>query len=121
MLVKDFHVHISQRGGTAILSLQGPLTGKNVATFRRACYQAETQENRHCLLDMTDVEEIDGYGLSALVGLLGRRRERNGQVVLYGLNPGLKPRFEATFCDVLFAIRSSLAQAMDLVRVEPST
>ncbi len=116
--MKDFHVHISQRGGTAILSLQGPLTGKNVATFRRACFQAETRENRHCLLDMNDVDEIDGYGLSALVGLLARRRERVGQVVLYGLNPGLKPRFEATFCDVLFPVRSTLAQAMDLIREE---
>jgi anti-anti-sigma regulatory factor len=125
-------VVISQHGQATLLTLSGPLTAKHVAALRRAAFEAESHSRGHCVLDMTDVDEIDGYGLSTLVGMLARRGAARdsepaepsepagaptgrGKVVLFGVSPDLRPRFEATFCDTLFPIRSTLAHALELV------
>jgi anti-anti-sigma factor len=108
-------VDIAERGRTAILTLAGALTGRHVAALRRAVFAAEGGLCGHLVLDMTEVDEIDGYGLAALVGMLSRQAAKQGKVVLFGVRPDLRTRFEATFCDTLFPLRNSLAAALELV------
>jgi anti-anti-sigma factor len=110
--MEALQVDISQHGQATLLTLSGPLTAKSVAALRRAAFHAEKENRGHCLLDMNDVDEIDGYGLATLVGMLSRR---SGKVILFGVSPDLRPRFEATFCDSLFPIRSTLAHALELL------
>jgi anti-anti-sigma factor len=113
--VEALQVHSSRRGNTVILTLSGPLTAKHVAALRRASFEVETQALGPCVLDLNDVDEIDGYGLSTLVGILARRGSQNGRVALCGVRPDLRERFEATFCDTLFPLRSTLAAALEAV------
>lgn len=118
--MEALQVDISQQGRTALLTLVGPLTAKHVAALRRASFELERRGDcAHCVLDMTDVEEIDGYGLSTLVGMLARRGSQSGKVVLFGLRPDLKSRFEATFCDCLLPLRPTLAGALELLPDAP--
>lgn len=117
--METLHVDIGKHGETTVLTLAGSLTAKHVATLRRVAFQAESESRGSCVLDMTDVDEIDGYGLSALVGMLARRSAQHGRLALYGVSPDLKRRFEATFCDSLFPIRSTLAQALDVLGENP--
>jgi anti-anti-sigma factor len=110
-------IDISRQGQTCILSLAGPLTARQVACLRRASFQ--TDATGHCVLDLSALEEIDGYGLSALVGILARYREHGGRVVLCGINPVLRASLEATFCDALFTLRSDLEGALMAVEESP--
>lgn len=112
--METLQVEISRHGVTSVLALSGPLTSKHVAVLRRAAFQAEESgQGAPCVLDLSEVEEIDGYGLSTLVGMLARRSAHGGgTVALCGVRPDLRERFEATFCDTLFPLRSTLAAAL---------
>ncbi len=113
--METLQVDISQHGETSVLTLSGPLTSKHVAVLRRAAYQTE-QSPAACILDLSEVDEIDGYGLSTLVGMLARRRAHGaGKLALCGVRPDLRERFAATFCDSLFPLRSTLAAALKAV------
>ena len=113
--MEALQVHISQHGRTTVLTLAGPLTAKHVAALRRASFEAEGQNCGHCVLDLTDVDENHRYGMSTLQGILARRGSQQGKVALFGVRPDLRARFEATFCDTLFPLRSTFAAALQMV------
>lgn len=113
--METLQVDISQHGETHVLTLSGPLTSKHVAVLRRAAHPAE-QSAAACVIDLSEVDEIDGYGLSSLVGMLARRRAHGaGRLALCGVRPDLRERFSATFCDSLFPLRATLAAALRVV------
>lgn len=118
MAMESLQVDISHRGQTAVFTLSGPLTAKHVATLRRLSFDEECRGCQGCVMDLTDVDEIDGYGLSALVGMLARRRGKHSKMALCGVRPDLRALFEATFCDALFPLRSTLAAALEVVGEE---
>lgn len=113
--MEGLQVDISHRGNTAVFTLSGPLTAKQVATLRRLTFDEEGKSCQSCVMDLSDVDEMDGYGLSALVGMLARRRCRHSKMALCGVRPDLRALFEATFCDALFPLRSTLAAALEVV------
>lgn len=113
--MESLKVDIAHRGETAIFTLSGQLTAKHVATLRRIAFTEEGKACGSCVMDLSEVDELDGYGLSALVGMLARRSGNRSEVVLCGVRPDLRAQLEATFCDTLFAVRSTLAAALEVV------
>ena len=113
--MESLQVDITHHGGTAVFTLSGPLTAKHVAALRRATFTEEGKDCCSCVMDLSEVDELDGYGLSALVGMLARRRDKRGKVALCGVRPDLRAQLEATFCDTLFPLRSTLAAALEVV------
>lgn len=109
----SLRVSSAKSRGAAVIGLQGDLIGSEVAHFRRACGEAEREGLNNWVVDMAEVESIDGYGLASLVGLLSRARRSDGRVVLCGINPDLRKRFEATHCDSIFEIDFTVAKAVD--------
>ena len=117
---RHLSVELASAGDASVLRLVGDLVGKQVAQFRRACAQAEKEKFLHTVVDLSEVEEIDGYGLAGLVGLLARRRRLGGRVVLCGLNPDLRLKFEATHCDVIFKTAVSQSGALEALKEQTS-
>lgn len=109
--MSELKVDLSKTGNAAVIVLAGSFVKSQVSQFRRACSDSE-ESTQHSVVDLTDVDEIDGYGLSSLVGLLARRRSNGGEVRLCGLDPELRQRFEKTFCDELFRFTSSVAKGI---------
>ena len=109
--MSELKVDLSQSDNAAVIILSGALVKSQVSQFRRACSESEGS-TEHSVVDLTEVEEIDGYGLSSLVGLLARRHASGGEVRLCGLDPELRQRFEKTFCDELFRFSSSVAKGL---------
>ena len=105
---------------SSVIELSGSLIGSEVFKFRHACSEAVKSGMPHRIVDLTDVHEIDGYGMAGLVGLLARRSREGGQVVLCGVNPDLRSRFEATHCDCIFQTAVSQARALEKLRGEES-
>ena len=106
-------VSMAKSRGAAVIGLQGELISGEVVHFRRACGEAEREGLTDWVVDLAEVDEIDGYGLASLVGLLSRAKRIGGRVVLCGMNPDLRKRFEATHCDAIFEVDFTVAKAVD--------
>lgn len=106
-------VSTAKSRGAAVIGLQGDFVGIEVAHFRRACNVMEQEGFRFWVVDLAEVDRIDGYGLAGLVGLLSRAKRDGGRLVLCGINPDLRARFEATFCEEIFEIDFTVAKAVD--------
>lgn len=117
---RHLSVDLSSADDASILRVVGELVGKQVSIFRRACAQAQKENFLHRVVDLSEVEEIDGYGIAGLVGLLARRRRHGGKVVLCGLNPDLRFKFEATHCDAIFKMAVSQSGALEALKEEAS-
>lgn len=113
---RHLEVDISTVDNASVLRVTGAFVGKQVALFRRACFQAQADEAKHRIIDLSGVEEIDGYGMAALVGLLARRRREGGEVVLCGLNPDLRSVLEATNCDSIYRMAVSTSGALEYLK-----
>lgn len=112
----QLEVNLSSREGAAIISLSGDFLGGETVHFRRACTQAEKQGLGDAVVELSDVERIDGYGLASLVGLLARTKSKGGRLLLCGINPDLRARFEATHCDGIFETAFTVAKAVDMLK-----
>lgn len=111
-------VNVTQNGGAAILTLSGCLVSSEITHFRRASNQAQKSGLVQFVLDLSEVESIDGYGLASLVGLLSRTRSAGGELILCGINPDLRQRFEATHCDMIFKTAFTVAKALEQITEE---
>jgi anti-anti-sigma factor len=114
--ISPLEVDLSTADDASVIRVSGSLVGKAAAIFRRACGEATKSGLLHRVVDLSDVDEIDGYGIAGLVGLLARRKKAGGKVVLCGINPGLRLRFEATHCDTVFKMAVSTSGALELLK-----
>lgn len=106
-------VSTAKSRGAAVIGLQGEFIGSEAAPFRRACNIMEQEGFRNWVVDLAEVEKLDGYGLASLVGLLSRVKRNGGRMVLCGINPDLRARFEATYCEEIFEIDFTVAKAVE--------
>ena len=114
---RALHVSVSvSEEGIATFLLRGELVGSDIVYFRRACAKTEKQGVVLFLIEFSEVESIDGYGLASLVGLLGRLRAVDGRMILCGLNPDLRAKFEDTHCTTIFETEISAARAEEKLR-----
>ncbi len=104
-------VHTSEDRGVSMLSLTGELVVSTSPQFRKATSRLVDEGCRRLVLDLAELEELDGFGLSAMVSLMARLRRQKGFLVLAGVNPDLKKRFEATWTDTIFPTYITVAQA----------
>lgn len=102
--------------GVAVIRMVGDLLGSEVVQFRRACTVADREGLQDRIVDLSDVQRIDGYGLAGLVGLLSRRKSQGGRVILCGINPDLRVKFESTHCDVIFDTAFTVAKALEMLK-----
>lgn len=114
-------VSVSKNDGVAVLGLSGSLLSSEITSFRRACNNIGKSGLNRYVVDLGEVEEIDGYGLASLVGLLSRSRSEGGRLVLCGINPDLRQRFEATHCDMIFDTATTVANALDKLTKEDNS
>jgi anti-anti-sigma factor len=112
----SLNVDLAVTDDVSIIRVSGSLVGKEVAIFRRACAEAQKDGLTHRVVDLSEVDEIDGYGIAGLVGLLARRRKERGMVVLCGVNPDLRLMLEATHCDTVFKMAVSTSGALELLK-----
>ena len=109
-------VNYGSTEGVAVIRLVGDFVGSEVVQFRRACTLADKEELQDRVVDLSDVHDIDGYGLAGLVGLLSRRKSQGGRVILCGINPDLRAKFETSHCDVIFETAFTVTKALEMLK-----
>ncbi len=79
------------------------LTAANAASFKSEMLAIVEDGHLQVCLDLSKVRFVDSTGLGALVGLL-KRIGSKGDLVLHGLQPGVKAAFKLTRMDRVFRI-----------------
>jgi anti-sigma B factor antagonist len=95
------------RGGTSDapeLSIRGEVDVSTSAALREELYGMIDAGATRVHIDCAGMEFIDSSGLGVLVGALKRVRERDGEIILRGLNPSASKIFEITGLTQLFTI-----------------
>jgi anti-anti-sigma factor len=67
--------------------------------------------HKHLVLDMTRVDYISGKGLKMLVAAWKRAQDVHGDLVLAGLQPGMREVFSTLGFDLIFTIYDTLDEA----------
>jgi anti-sigma B factor antagonist len=93
-----------------VLSLRGPLTANNGATFQNAMRREEPAHT--VILDLTEVPYIDSAGLGLLVSAQVSRQKSGHRMVLSGINPRVQKLFDITRITELFLIFSNPQEAV---------
>lgn len=97
--------------GVSVISLSGRFDVHSSPEFRRSSSEVMNAGCNRIVVDLAEVEEIDGFGLAVLVGLMSRLRKVGGKMVLTGVNPELRQRFEMTWLEGVFPTYITVAQA----------
>jgi anti-sigma B factor antagonist len=87
------------------------LTLHDKQTFTRAIEPFLSGHSR-LLLDMEDVQTIDGYGIGTLLGALNQLRQKGGDLKLINVQPPVRDYFEIARVNRLFEFHSSLPEAL---------
>ena len=93
-----------------VLTLTGPLTASNGATFQNAIRREEPAET--LILDLSQVPYVDSAGLGLLVSAFVSRQKTGRTMVLTGINPRVQRLFEITRVAGLFLMFSSPGEAI---------
>lgn len=104
-------VDIIARGDGHIVALSGDYLAVNAAAVRRACLDLEEKGQRFMVIDFSDVENVDGFSLASLIGLMARLRQDGKDLALVSVNPDLKKQLQKAHLDLVFPIYSTQAQA----------
>ncbi len=72
--------------------------------------------HRHVVLNLSQVQTLDSFGIAVLISLLKLCRELKGNLTLFGLNKQVSSLMELTHMDRVLDIWESEAQAISQVR-----
>ncbi len=95
-------IAIETKGAILMIRVQESQIGADSAdAFRAKVHAAIPKEGARVALDLRRVEFMDSSGLGALVSLLKAVRP-NGELVLFGLKPGVQEILRLTHLDTVF-------------------
>jgi anti-sigma B factor antagonist len=90
--------------GRDVVVVRGEIDVATSAALREELYALIDGGSRALVVDLSGLEFIDSSGLGVLVGSLKHMREREGQLVLAGLQQPARKVFEITGLTELFTI-----------------
>lgn len=88
----------------------GELDAYTVGQFRDAL--AELSENKHLVVDLSEVPFMDSAGLGALIGGIRRTRDAGGAVAVACDRPALTRLLQTTGFDSIVPVTESVTEAI---------
>lgn len=108
----DLRLDVSQRDGWTVLGVAGEIDVASAPRLREQLITLVNDQQHRIVVDLGGVDFIDSTGLGVLIGARKRVRAHDGDVVLVCTEPRIVKVFEITGLDQLFAIRSSVDDAV---------
>jgi anti-anti-sigma factor len=103
---------VESRHDVAILRISTrDLTLHDHATFSKAL-EPYLSHHSNLLLDMDDVQTIDGYGIGILLDCRNQLRQKGGDLKLMNVNEAIRDYFEIARVHRLFEFHRSLPAAL---------
>ena len=101
-----------EAGGAVVLVPDSDITWRNQPTLRQELDRLSERGRTHIIIDLSNVEEISGYGLGLLASRCGRLRRRAGDIRLANPSALIKRILEMTSLDELFEQYTDIDQAV---------
>lgn len=105
-------LHVQREDSTAIIEVRGQLVVSNWRELRQTVLETLEAGARNVLIDFQQTSYIDSSGVSVLVHVSNKIREKGGQLRLANLNEDLQRLFELTRLDSVFQIADSRKAAL---------
>lgn len=105
------NIVVEKNDKVAVVHCNGSLDAETVAQFKRATQELFEAGVDSFVLDGGDLTFIDSMGLGALISLMRRVRQHDGEVKVAALLPDVKSIFEITRLNRLFDICSTTIEA----------
>lgn len=102
-----------------LVHIHSELTSATVDEFRYQIAICMGKGVRHYVINLALVDFIDSSGLGALISILARLRELNGDIKLSDMQPGPKKIFQITRADNYFCIYESHSEAIETMPFMP--
>ena len=98
--------------GLHVMRLSGALDGLTYLDLLKAFNQSIEKEAKRIVLDMNEVDYVSSAGLRVLLQGAKALKETEGEIVLFGMNPGVKEVFSLSGFKTLFRTFSSEEEAV---------
>jgi anti-sigma B factor antagonist len=102
--------HRQDAKGREVVAVQGEIDVATSPTLREELYAIIDGGARELVVDLSGLGFIDSSGLGVLVAALKHMRERDGQLILAGLQQPALRVFEITDLTTLFTIEPASAE-----------
>ena len=96
-----------------MLSVGGDLDVVGAPDLRQAVVTAVADGCRRLILDISDLDFVDSFGLGAVVGALKRLRQRGGELALVCPSRRVRRVFEICDLDRIIALHDSIDSAAE--------
>lgn len=97
-------IKVNKKGKVAILRCSGTLDADTMAVFKKHTSDLFNEGVVKLVLDATDLAFIDSMGLGAIISVMRRVREKDGDIKICGLNHDVEQIFEITRLNKLFDV-----------------
>ena len=104
-------IHRWARPPWTLLSVGGDLDVAGAPELRQAVVTALNEGARDLILDISELDFVDSFGIGVIVGALKRARQRGGEVVLVCPVPRIRRVFELCDLDRIFVLHDSVEDA----------
>lgn len=101
-----------RRSGVVVIVPRGRVDSSASAQLEKAMLTPVSAGEKRLVIDMAGVEYISSAGLRAFLLLARRTKEAAGQLVLAGMNPGVKQVFDLAGFTPLFTVEASAEAAL---------
>ena len=91
-----------------VLSVGGDLDVVGAPDLRQAVVTAVADGSRLLVLDLSELDFVDSFGIGAVVGALKRLRQRGGDLALVCPSPRVRRVFEICDLDRILALHDSI-------------
>ena len=107
----DIRCH--ERQPWTVLSVVGELDIVGAPELRQAVVKAVANGARRLILDLSDLDFIDSFGLGVVVGALKRVRQRDGDLAVVCPVPRIRRVFEMCDLDRVLSMHASVEHVME--------
>lgn len=98
----------SEQPPWTVLSAGGDLDVVGAPELRQAVVTVVSEGARLLVLDLSDLDFVDSFGIGAVVGALKRLRQRGGDLALVCPTPRIRRVFEICDLDRILAFHDSM-------------
>ena len=98
----------SEQPPWTVLSVGGELDVVGAPDFRQAVVKAVADGSRRLILDISELDFVDSFGIGAVVGALKRLRQRGGELVLVCPSSRIRRVFEICDLDRIIMFHDSI-------------
>ncbi|MCS7297378.1 MAG: STAS domain-containing protein [Bacteroidia bacterium] len=115
----DLHMNYTQEthGKVVVFRLEGSLMGDSTQQqFKETLLKQLDAGQKHFILDLSAVRNVNSSGLGSLITLFSRTRSAGGEFILAAVPANVRSLLHITRLDTVFPIRDTLQDALQAIQ-----